>query len=59
MVLANYGNVNKGIMADNSYLECFFKKLIEDSALKLKEMPKNIMTLKKQDILIKNNDQER
>lgn len=59
LVLANYGNVNKGIMADNSYLECFFKKLIEDSALKLKEMPKNIMTLKKQDILIKNNDQER
>lgn len=43
LVLANYGNVNKGIIPNNSYLESFFKKLIENPALELKKMPENIM----------------
>lgn len=43
LVLANYGNMQKGITPDSSYLESFFKKLIENPALELKKMPKNIM----------------
>ena len=43
LVLANYGNIDKGIMPDNSYLESFFKKLIENPALEIKKMPENVM----------------
>lgn len=45
LVLANYGNIDKGIMPDNSYLESFLKKLIENPALEIKKMPKIVAEL--------------
>lgn len=44
LAIANYANAKKGIMSDSSYLISFFKKLIENPSLKLKRMPKKIIS---------------
>lgn len=57
LVLANYSNIQKGISEDFSYLESFFKKLLNQNE-ELKPMPKCLSYFSNNENLDNKNSQD-